>query len=167
MVAISLPPPPPPRRPRRILRSFHCTDELWAAFQERAKELGCSVDWLITDAMKRALERLSRPEPSAPAASLAPPAPANIALVCGQTRLVVDKARVVLGRSGKDAQLVLRDAGVSRQHAMIERIGNAFFVIDMASTNGVVVNGKKTLRAIIGPGDVLAIGPFMIRVERA
>ena len=154
MVAISLPPPPPPRRPRRILRSFHCTDELWAAFQERAKELGCSVDWLITDAMKRALERLPRPE-------------ANIALVCGETRLVVDKARIVLGRSGKDAQLVLRDGGVSRQHAMIERIGNAFFVIDMASTNGVVVNGKKTLRAIIGPGDLLAIGPFTIRVERA
>jgi len=155
MVAISLPPPPPPRRPRRILRSFHCTDELWSAFVERAKELGCSVDWLVTDAMKRALERLPRPEPIV------------LALVCGQTRVVVDKDRLVIGRSAREAQFVLRDPGVSRQHAIIERVGTAVSVVDMASTNGVVVNGKKTLRAIIGPGDVLAIGPFTIRVERA
>jgi hypothetical protein len=30
-----------------------------------------------------------------------------------------------------------------------------------------MVNGKKATRAIIGPGDVLTIGPFTIAVERA
>jgi pSer/pThr/pTyr-binding forkhead associated (FHA) protein len=37
----------------------------------------------------------------------------------------------------------------------------------MASTNGVLVNGKKCTRALIRPRDVLSIGPFTIAVESA
>lgn len=152
----SLPPPPPPRRGRRVLRSFRCPDELWTALEARARELGCSTDWLIAEAMKREIGR--GVERSGAAA---------IALSCGASRVIVDRERVVIGRSAKDADLVLRHPAVSRQHAIVERLGAVFVVVDMASTNGVVVDGKKSVRAIIAPGDAFAIGPFTIAVERA
>jgi pSer/pThr/pTyr-binding forkhead associated (FHA) protein len=95
------------------------------------------------------------------------PALPTVALVCGAQRIIVDRDRVVIGRSAKEAQLVLRHEAVSRQHAIVERLGAVFWLVDMASTNGVVVNGKRATRAIIGPGDVLSIGPFTIAVERA
>ena len=116
--------------------------------------LGCSVDFLIGEAMKRMLEH---DRPALP----------TVALVCEGQRVVVDRERVVIGRSAKEAQVVLRHQAVSRQHAIVERLGAVFWLVDMASTNGVLVNGKKATRAIIGPGDVLSIGPFAIAVERA
>lgn len=158
MVVSSLPPPPaPPRRLRRVLRSFSCNEDLWRTFEARAKVLGCSVDFLIGEAMKRMLEQDRPVLPTLP----------TLALVCGDARVVVDRERVVIGRSAREAQLVLRDNAVSRQHAIVERLGAVFFVIDMASTNGVIVHGKKCTRAIIGAGDRLSIGPFVIGVERA
>ena len=105
--------------------------------------------------MKRTLERPR------------PPAAGAIVLVCGDSRVPVDRDRVVLGRSAKEADLVLRHPSVSRQHAIVERLGAVFFVVDMASTNGVAVNGKRSVRAIIGPGDRIEIGPFTVAVERA
>ena len=155
MVVSSLPPPPPPpRRLRRVLRQLSCNEDLWRTFEARAKVLGCSVDFLIGEAMKRMLEH---DRPALP----------TVALVSGDRRVVVDRARVVIGRSAKEAQLVLRHNAVSRQHAIVERLGAVFWLVDMASMNGVIVNGRKATRAIIGPGDVLTIGPFTIAVERA
>ena len=155
MVVSSLPPPPPPpRRLRRVLRQLSCNEDLWRTFEARAKVLGCSVDFLIGEAMKRMLEH---DRPALP----------TVALVSGDQRVVVDRARVVIGRSAKEAQLVLRHNAVSRQHAIVERLGAVFWLVDMASMNGVIVNGRKATRAIIGPGDVLTIGPFTIAVERA
>jgi pSer/pThr/pTyr-binding forkhead associated (FHA) protein len=40
-------------------------------------------------------------------------------------------------------------------------------VVDMASTNGIHLNGVRVTRAPIRAGDVLVIGPFTIAVERA
>lgn len=155
MVVSSLPPPPPPpRRLRRVLRQLSCNEDLWRTFEARAKVLGCSVDFLIGEAMKRMLEH---DRPALP----------TVALVSGDQRVVVDRERVVIGRSAKEAQLVLRHNAVSRQHAIVERLGAVFWLVDMASMNGVIVNGRKATRAIIGPGDVLTIGPFTIAVERA
>ena len=155
MVVSSLPPPPPPpRRLRRVLRQLSCNEDLWRTFEARAKVLGCSVDFLIGEAMKRMLEH---DRPALP----------TVALVSGDQRVVVDRARVVIGRSAKEAQLVLRHNAVSRQHAIVERLGAVFWLVDMASMNVVIVNGRKATRAIIGPGDVLTIGPFTIAVERA
>jgi len=50
---------------------------------------------------------------------------------------------------------------------MIERTDQGFVIVDMASTNGVLVNGTRTTRAVIRPGDVIGVGPFAIVVERA
>ena len=38
---------------KKIARSFQCRDALWTKFEQMAKELECSVDYLINDAMKQ------------------------------------------------------------------------------------------------------------------
>lgn len=92
----------------------------------------------------------------------------RIALRIGDQRVVVDRDRFVLGRSAREAHFPLRDGGVSRQHAIIERAPNGgWVVVDMASTNGVHVNGVRVTRAPVRAGDIVEIGPFTIAVERA
>jgi pSer/pThr/pTyr-binding forkhead associated (FHA) protein len=61
----------------------------------------------------------------------------------------------------------MRDPNVSRQQAMVERTPGGWVIVDMASTNGIVVNGVRVTRAPLRAGDVLEIGPFTIAVERA
>jgi hypothetical protein len=90
-----------------------------------------------------------------------------LALRLGDQRVVVDHDRFVLGRSARDAHFALRDGGVSRQHAIVERVPGGWVIVDMASTNGIHVNGMRVTRAPIRAGDVLDIGPFTIAVERA
>ena len=179
------------RRPH----TFMCRDELYAAFEQRARELECSVDWLLGEAMKSLLAKatlkpaLPPVRPSLPAMPpplpLPPPPPPPrarratgsfvgekaaigepIALRLGTQRVVVDRDRFVLGRSARDAHLALRDGGVSRQHAIVERAPGGWVIVDMASTNGIHVNGVRVTRAAIRAGDVVEIGPFKIAVER-
>ena len=37
---------------KKIPRNFQCREALWTKFEQMAKELECSVDYLINDAMK-------------------------------------------------------------------------------------------------------------------
>ena len=90
-----------------------------------------------------------------------------IALRLGNLRVVVDRDRFVIGRSAKDAHFPIKDGGVSRQHAIIERAPGGWVIVDMASTNGVLLNRARVTRAAIQAGDVLEIGPFAIVIERA
>ena len=174
---------------RRDSRSFVVRDDLYDAFSRRAAELECSVDWLVGEAMKRLLADeslkpkrpllITRPPPLVPP----PPPPSRrptgsfvgpkaavsevLALRLGEQRVVVDRDRFVLGRSAREAHFALRDGNVSRQHAILERAPGGWVVVDMASTNGILVNGTRVTRAPLRAGDVLEIGPFTIAVERA
>jgi hypothetical protein len=38
---------------KKTLRTFQCREPLWSKFEQMAKELECSVDYLINDAMKQ------------------------------------------------------------------------------------------------------------------
>jgi uncharacterized protein YegL len=70
----------------------------------------------------------------------------------------INTAEAVLGR-GTDADLRLDDDEVSRRHAKIVKQGNGrYTVVDMASTNGLKVNGSKVLTSEIRDGDTLEIG---------
>ena len=51
-------------------------------------------------------------------------------------------AGAAFGRS-PDGVVVLRDASISRVHAKVERRGDALWLVDQASRNGVFVEGKK------------------------
>lgn len=75
----------------------------------------------------------------------------------------VDKERFLLGRSKTQADLRLDDPNVSRQHAVIERVGSAFYIVDLGSTNGVEVAGERVARRALADGDRIAITTHEIR----
>lgn len=73
---------------------------------------------------------------------------------------------IVVGRH--DADLILDDDRVSRQHAIIRWIGRTLQVEDLLSTNGTRVNGELIVGAQpLEHCDVIAIGPFSIEVQIA
>src|SRR5712691_3073917 len=72
-------------------------------------------------------------------------------------RYELDKRRLIIGRS-RECDIQVDDPNVSRRHAEIRREGPAFWVIDLGSTNGIDVNGRRRQRAKLEDGDRLTIG---------
>jgi hypothetical protein len=72
---------------------------------------------------------------------------------------------VVLGRS-TEADIRVDDPGVSRRHAEI-RMGTPSMVLDMGSTNGIVVDGQHTQRATLRDGSRIIMGSTTIVYRQA
>ncbi len=69
-------------------------------------------------------------------------------------------------RSGND--IVLNDPYVSKEHAKIDVTEEGFFITDVGSTNGVMLNGARipaNQRVRIGPEDEIAIGQKVYRLR--
>ncbi len=71
----------------------------------------------------------------------------------------------VVGRNPKACDVVLEHFAVSREHASIQKIDGAFYVEDLKSRNGVVLNGKSISpgpkgRQRLYPADRLEIAAF-------
>jgi hypothetical protein len=69
----------------------------------------------------------------------------------------VRQRRVVIGRS-RDCDVQLNDANASRRHAELRQEGASYWVVDLGSTNGMEVNGKRVKRAKLRDGDTITIG---------
>ena len=63
----------------------------------------------------------------------------------------------VIGRSSAN-DLVILDKEVSRRHALIDRIGGIYFIEDLNSKNGILVNRKRRGRALLRSGDIISFG---------
>jgi len=74
----------------------------------------------------------------------------------GQTRRV-DKRRVLLGRS-RECDIQVEDPNVSRRHAELRQEGATFWIVDLDSTNGIEVNGRRVKRAKLESGDTFTVG---------
>ena len=74
------------------------------------------------------------------------------------------EGRLCFGRGG-DMDVVLADAGVSRQHAAVERMPTGYEVVDLRSRAGSLVNGRRFERHGLVIGDQLQIGPFFFRFD--
>jgi ATP-dependent Clp protease ATP-binding subunit ClpC len=72
----------------------------------------------------------------------------------------------VFGR-GSGADLVLADTNVSRKHCRIVRVDPYFFLVDLGSQNGTLVNGARVEKALLRHGDVLRLGDTDLRYEDA
>jgi hypothetical protein len=81
------------------------------------------------------------------------------------TRHEVTKRNVVLGRS-RDCDLQLTDANVSRRHAELRQEGASYWIVDLGSTNGMEVNGKRVKRAKLRAGDKITLGSTEITFDR-
>lgn len=77
--------------------------------------------------------------------------------------VVLDRDRLVIGR-GRKADLSLAEATISRAHAAIGFDGRGFFVEDLGSTNGTLVNGSRVDRQPLKSEDEIQMGKLRIGV---
>ena len=75
------------------------------------------------------------------------------------------RAAVVLGRS-KDADLQVVDPNVSRRHAELRQEGRRYWLVDLDSTNGVEVRGKRVKRLKLEDGTRFTLGSTEIAFSR-
>src|SRR5947209_9339440 len=97
---------------------------------------------------------------------LDPPAPADRALLVGEgKRTVLAGSRVLIGRS-RECDIRLDDPNVSRRHAELRRDNGGWVVADLASTNGVKVNGRRVEEHALRAGDEITLGLAKLTFER-
>jgi FhaA, N-terminal domain/FHA domain len=88
---------------------------------------------------------------------LAPEPEVTAALTFEGERHEVVGTRVVMGRS-KDCDLQVHDPNVSRRHAEVRREGNTFTLVDLDSTNGIEVAGRRLKRLALEDGTRFTLG---------
>lgn len=67
-----------------------------------------------------------------------------------------------IGR-GADSDIVIDRNQVSRSHAALEMVGPFVTITDLASRNGVFVNGNRVESQLLRDGDNIVIGDCQIR----
>ncbi len=80
-----------------------------------------------------------------------------VTLTVDGKRHELDKRRVVIGRS-RECDLQLADPNVSRRHAEVRQEGTSYWAVDLDSTNGMLVNGRRERRAKLENGDTVTVG---------
>jgi pilus assembly protein CpaF len=82
-----------------------------------------------------------------------------------QRRVEFDKNEITVGRvQGND--IILPKGNVSKRHSRIVLKDDRFIVVDLKSTNGTYVNGRKiTSPLVIRPSDKVYIGDFIISID--
>jgi hypothetical protein len=78
----------------------------------------------------------------------------------------VGAAPVTLGRATENDVALAQDEYASARHARIELLRDGLWIVDLDSTNGTLVNGRRIDgRAPLRPADVVRIGETRLRVE--
>ena len=78
--------------------------------------------------------------------------------------VVLETEGLVIGRLISN-ELVLNHRAVSRTHAGINQIGSDFWLFNLSKSNGTSLNGELVDRTALADGDVIQIGPYLLRVS--
>lgn len=93
---------------------------------------------------------------------------ANVVLEVNGMRHPLEPPGLLIGR-GTEADLRINDPGVSRRHAEIRVLPGAnvpvVSIIDLGSTNGMLVNGQRVQQATLSDGSVVKIGNTSMTVR--
>jgi hypothetical protein len=106
------------------------------------------------------------PAPVAPGAPPPEPQREIVTLTIAGRSYEVTKPSVVLGRS-READVRVSDVNVSRRHAELRQEGAGYWIVDLGSTNGVEVNGKRVERSRVRDGDRITLGSTEVVFGRA
>jgi len=98
------------------------------------------------------------------AAPPAEPAAVRALLTMDGKTFVLDQPRAVVGRSRR-CDFVVEDANISRRHFELQRRGAEWYVVDLESTNGIAVNGRRVSSARLQTGDEITAGTSRMRFE--
>jgi len=97
------------------------------------------------------------PTPTPPPPPAPKPEPDVVSLkVDGKTH-AVSSPKVVIGRS-RDCDLRVSDLNASRRHAELRKDGDGYWIVDLGSMNGTLVNGERVDRAQLEDGDRITLG---------
>ena len=78
--------------------------------------------------------------------------------------LVIDSDSLLIGRLIQN-DLVLNNRAVSRTHAGINQLGSEYWIYNLSSSNGTVLNGELVERTPLAENDLIQIGPFLLKVN--
>jgi len=81
--------------------------------------------------------------------------------VIGSER-ILDDPKIRLGR-GPEVEFEFEDSAMSREHAIFEFADGAFVLRDAGSTNGIRVNGERSMAHELDHGDRLEIGEHVFQ----
>lgn len=70
----------------------------------------------------------------------------------------------IIGRLER-CDITIPDASVSREHARLTRRPDGYLVVDLNSSNGILVNGERVRRTLLKAGDQLLVGKTLFRLE--
>ena len=83
--------------------------------------------------------------------------PPNAFLILGGTKIIpLNRSVINIGRR-LDNQVVIDDPRVSRAHAQLRVTKGRFALFDLNSTGGTFVNGQRTNKSVLYPGDVISL----------
>lgn len=111
-------------------------------------------------------EHIASPRPKQPETASASPA---LVLVGADgrelRRYALDRSQLTIGRRSNN-DIALSDTKLSREHARIDNANGSFYITDLGSTNGTLVNGDTLSgRRLLRAGDVVEIGLQRFRFE--
>jgi hypothetical protein len=105
------------------------------------------------------------PAPPTAEASPAEPERERVTLTIAGKKQEITAPRVVLGRA-RECEVRIADVNVSRRHAELLQEGATYWINDLGSTNGVVLNGREVERERLRDGDRITLGSTEIVFER-
>ncbi|MBL0226355.1 MAG: HD domain-containing protein [Geobacteraceae bacterium] len=74
----------------------------------------------------------------------------------------LDTPQVIIGRSA-EVDLHINDTYISKIHARILALHNSYYIEDLSSRNGTMVNGEPVKRALLANKDVISLGRTNMR----
>jgi len=80
--------------------------------------------------------------------------------------IAITQRHVVLGRS-QECEIRLADPNVSRRHAEVRQEDATYWLVDLGSTNGTLVNGERVERVRLSDGDRITVGETVAVFRRA
>jgi pSer/pThr/pTyr-binding forkhead associated (FHA) protein len=89
----------------------------------------------------------------------------ELVIVHDGMRTPIEGAVVQIGRA-PGCDIVLDDRNVSRRHAEVRRRGPVVVLIDLDSTNGTIVNGRRVREHPLADGDRITLGNSRLTFER-
>src|SRR3989442_4759638 len=78
--------------------------------------------------------------------------------------IVLETEGLTIGRLISN-DLVLNHRTVSRTHAGIKEINGEYWIFNLSSSNGTVLNGELVDRTPLADGDVVQIGRYILRIN--
>ena len=75
----------------------------------------------------------------------------------------IDKGLMMIGRSERADIPLFGDQNVGQEHAIIQKNGQQYTIVDRGAPAGLMVNGQRVQQAMLSGGDMIQIGSFNLR----